>query len=215
MINFLRPVLVALIFVVPVVSLASTSSLTETERHAAGLAWNLRRQEAPFVKQSVAVNSAFAGPLTYQSEDFSFPLLQTLSFDSATNCYSLMVQRSNNVGLELINLWSARAGFYRSGNGPYFELENLDSLKSLTSLNGTKFIFAQVGDGEWHCVSVHDAQGNYLMIDYRANGLMARLRDSFGRTATPVYSDGRLVALTQIWTSVAGERIKTTALGGD
>ena len=213
MFYYLRPVLVALMLAVPVVSFGSPSSSTESERSASGLSWNLKRQEAPFVKQPGVANAAFGGPLTYQAEDFSFPLLQTLIFDSTSNCYSLMVQRSSSSGMELINLWSARAGFYRTGNGPYLELENLDSLKALTSLKGTRFIFAQVGDGEWHCVSIHDPLGNYLMIDYRANGMIARLRDSFGRTATPVYSDGQLVALTQVWTTVAGERIKTTSLG--
>jgi hypothetical protein len=209
---FLRSILVGLILVAPVASLANHPSSSESEQRDAGLSWNARRQEAPFVKQAGWAPSAVAGPLSYQSGEFSFPLLQTLTFDHASNCYSLMVQRSGNGTLELISLWQARAGFYRSGNGPYLELENLDSLKSITSLNGTRFVFAQVGDGEWHCVSIHDSLGNYLMIDYRANGLIARLRDSFGRTATPVYNEARLVALTQVWTSASGEQIKTISI---
>ena len=213
MFTFLRSILIASILVVPVASLANhPSSSSESEPRDAGLSWNARRQEAPFVKQAGLTPSAVAGPLSYQSGEFSFPLLQTLTFEPTSNCYSLMVQRSGNGTLELISLWQARAGFYRSGNGPYLELENLDSLKSITSLNGTRFVFAQVGDGEWHCVSIHDSLGNYLMIDYRANGLIARLRDSFGRTATPVYNEARLVALTQVWTSTSGERIKTISL---
>lgn len=209
---FVRLLQVALILVVPVASFAGSASSTESGERPTELSWNVRRQEAPFSKQAGVMPSALAGPLTYQSGDFSFPLLQSLTFDSASNCYSVMVQRGGNGTLELISLWQARAGFYRSGNGPYLELENLDSLKSVTSLNGTRFVFAQVGDGEWHCVSIHDALGNYLMIDYRANGLIARMRDSFGRMAMPVYNEARLVALTQIWTSSSGEQIKTTAL---
>jgi len=212
MLTIFRAALVASLLVFTTSTFGSDSATGPDQGSTENLSWNLRKQEAPFIRQPGRALSAFGGPLTFQNGDFSFPLLQTLTFDSTSNCYSLMIHRGGNSGLELISLWRVRAGFYRSGNGPYFELENLDSLKSVTSLDGTRFIFAQVGDGEWHCVSIHDALGNYLMIDYRANGWVARLRDSFGRTATPVYSDGRLVALTQAWATPSGEQIKTVAL---
>jgi len=195
-------------------SFGAFASSPESERGLnQNLLWNQKKQEAPFVRRGVSTSS-FAGPLIYQSGDLSFPLLQALVFDPAANCYSLVVQRGTD-GLELVNLWRARAGFYSSGNGPYLELANLESLKTITTLNGTRFIFAEVGDGAWHCVSIHDLQGNYLMIDYRPNGLVARLRDSFGRTATPVYSNQRLVALTQVWSTPAGEQIKTVSVAAD
>jgi len=201
--------------VLPLAAFGKDQPSTDAERRAnTNLSWNLKREEAPFVRQAGISDSSFAGPLTAQVGDFSFPLLQSLVFDSSSNCYSLMI-RNESGGLELISLWRTRAGFYRTGNGPYLELENLDSLKSITSMNRTRFIFAQVGDGEWRCVSIHDAQGNYLMMDYRANGMIARLRDSFGREATPVYSDGRLVALTQVWSTISGEQIRTISLSVD
>lgn len=214
MITIFRLALVASILVAPVEALGKNDPSTKSERHSgSSLSWNLKKDEAPFVRQASPSDSGFAGPLAFQAGEFSFPLFQALVFDASANCYSLMVRSGG--GLELVSLWRARAGFYRSGNGPYLELENLDSLKSITSLNRTRFIFAQVGDGEWRCVSIHDAVGNYLMIDYRANGLIARLRDSFGRTATPVYDDRRLVALTQVWNANSGEHIRTTSLSVD
>jgi hypothetical protein len=76
----------------------------------------------------------------------------------------------------------------------------------VTALNGTRFLFAQVGDGEWHCVSIHDPAGSYVLIDYRADGLIERLRDSLSRTAVPRYDEGRMVSLTQTWTNRSGQQ---------
>jgi YD repeat-containing protein len=184
------------------------SSSTE-EKSRMPFSWNLRKHEAPFVRQPNSEFTDFAGPLVFANGDFSFPLGQTLVFESSCNCYSLMVSKRGIKGLELITFWRARAGFYRSAKTPYLELENADSLTSVTALNGTRFLFAEVGDGEWRCVSIHDAQGNYLLLDYRADGLISRIRDSLSRTAIPGYSEGQMISLTQTWVMASGADGKT------
>src|SRR5204863_260303 len=134
-----------------------------------------------------------------------FPLLQSLYHDTAADCYTLIVSMRRSGTQRIVHLGRAR-GFYQSANGPYFELEDSGSLKAVTALNGTRFLFAEVGDGEWHCVSIHDSIGNYLLMDYRADGLISLVRDSLSRTAIPTYKEGRLVALTQIWITNSGRR---------
>lgn len=176
------------------------------------LSWNKANHEAPFLPVPSARHSELAPQLVYPGGDFSFPLLQSLYHDSPSDCYTLTVSMRRSSALRIVHLWRAPLGFYRSGNGPYFELEDSDSLKAVTALNGTRFLFAEVGDGEWHCVSIHDRMGNYLLIDYRADGLISRVRDSLSRTAIPAYSDGRLVSLTQTWTTRSGRRALTILL---
>ena len=178
----------------------------------AALSWNKTNHEAPFLPVTGARHSDVALQLVYSGGDFAFPLLQSLYHDSPTDCYTLTVSMHRNNVLRIIHFWRAPLGFYRSGNEPYFELEDSDSLKAVTALNGTRFLFAEVGDGEWHCVSIHDGMGNYLLIDYRADGLISRVRDSLSRTAIPAYNDGRLVSLTQTWTTRSGQPASTTLL---
>ena len=168
------------------------------------LSWNMAHHEAPFLPLTRKAGSNFAGQMLYPSGDFAFPFLQSLSYDSDCDCHSLIVSKRPGV-LEVVHFWRARSDFYRTANGPYLELENVDSLKAVTALNGTRFLFAQVGDGEWRCVSIHDPAGSYVLIDYRADGLIERLRDSLSRTAVPEYEEGRMVSLTQTWTTRSGQ----------
>jgi len=194
-----------------VVALASVASSEADRDSVTPWSWNLRQHEAPFIRQPHSAHASVFGPLVFSSGDFSFPLLQPLGFDSECDCYSLMLKQGTS-RLELVNFWRTRAGFYRSGNGPYLELENLDSLKSVTALNGTRFLFSEVVEGEWRCVSIHDSLGNYLLIDYRADGLIGRIRDSLGRTATPAYNEGRMISLKQSWSTAAGQQVRITGI---
>lgn len=173
------------------------------------LSWNLTNHEAPFQHSPNNAKSELAGQIVYSNGDIAFPLLQSLSYDSQCNCYSLMVSSRRLGPLEIVHFWPSRTGPFRTANGPYLELENFDSLRSVTTLDGTRFLFAQVGDGEWRCVSIHDPAGTYLLVDYRADGLISQLRDSFSRTATPTYNGDRLQSLTQTWTNASGQKMRS------
>jgi hypothetical protein len=190
---------------------ASTGPVGTGSVNLSVLSFNKTRHQAPFLLVPGERHSALEPQLVYPGSDFSFPLLQSLYHDSSADCYTLMVSLRRSSAQQIVHLWRAQ-GFYRSGNGPYFELEDSDSLKAVTALDGTRFLFAQVGDGEWHCVSIHDSVGNYLLLDYRADGLISLVRDSLSRTAIPTYKEGRLVSLTQIWITNSGRRTLTTLL---
>ncbi|MCU1266392.1 MAG: repeat-associated core domain [Acidobacteria bacterium] len=214
MITFYRSFLIVAVLVLtfPCKNLSARTTGAVNDAEVVGpsaLSWNMTNHEAPFQRLLDGTHSEFAGQIVYPSGDFAFPLLQSLSYYSECNCYSLMVSTREQSPLEMVHFWRARSGFYRTANGPYLELENFDSLKAVTALNGTRFLFAQVGDGAWHCVSIHDPAGSYLLIDYRADGLIERLRDSFSRTAMLEYKEGRMVSLTQTWTTPAGASRKT------
>ncbi|HEV7396982.1 MAG TPA: hypothetical protein VGN86_10765 [Pyrinomonadaceae bacterium] len=185
--------------------------VSTAENAPPNLSWNAKRFEAPFSPRLNGRSANVDGLLIYPSRDFSFPLLQELTFDSVCNCYGLMVRRSA-IELELVNFWRTGAGFYRTASGPYLELQNLESLKSVESLDGTRFLFAEVADNEWRCVSIHDSAGNYLMIDYRADGLVLRIRDSQRRSAIPSYRDGRMISLRQVWQDATGRPVESTVM---
>lgn len=213
--NTLRTALVLVLFLLSIHCKAVADALpgasTAGGRAPSNLSWNAKKYEAPFSPRLNGRSANVDGLLIYPSKDFSFPLLQELAFDSVCNCYGLMVRRSGN-DLELINFWRTGAGFYRTASGPYLELQNLDSLKSVEALDGTKFLFAEVADNEWRCVSIHDAHGNYLMIDYRADGLVLRIRDSQDRSATPSYQDGRMISMRQVWKNATGRLVESTVI---
>ena len=186
-----------------------TSAHVTDEGAGSELSWNMTDHEAPLQRLPNNARFEFTGQIVYPGGDFAFPLLQSLFYDSECDCYSLIVSTGRRSPAEMVHFWRTSTGFYRTANGPYLELENLDSLKAVTALNGTRFLFAQVGDGDWRCVSIHGAAGSYLLIDYRADGLIDRLRDSLSRTATPNYDGGRLLSLTQTWTTRSGQPMRS------
>jgi hypothetical protein len=213
MISLHRFALIAGVLLVSVhFQVTSVDAVADHGNGAATLSWNSARNEAPFLRLPNSASAHLNAQLVYPSGDFTFPLAQSLYYDAKCNCYALTLSTNASRTLRVVNFWRAPRGFYRTANGPYLELEDLDSLKALTDLHGRRFLFAQVGDGEWHCVSIHDSSGGYLLIDYRADGLIGQLRDSYSRNAVPSYDEGRLASLAQTWTSRSGQPMRNTLL---
>lgn len=181
---------------------------------AATLSWNPTRNEAPFLQLPNAAHADLDAQLVYPSEEFLFPLAQSLYYDAKCDCYALTLSTNGSKTSRIVNFWRAPRGFYRTANGPYLELEELDSLKALTDLHGRRFLFAQVGDGEWHCVSIHDSSGGDLLVDYRADGLIGQLRDSFARSAVPTYFEGRIPRWRRPGPADPGKKCETHWLRG-
>ena len=174
--------------------------------HLASASWNISNPSLPLLSLPGVVHGDLNDLLIYPAPEFSFPVLQPLSFNAECDCYSLTVRLKASQTFRVLQLWRTPAGFYRSQNGPYVELEDFGPLKAVTALNGTRYLFAEVGEGERHCVSIHTLAGNYLLIDYTAAGLISQLRDSFSRTIVPSYQEGRTVSLVQTWLDHAAPR---------
>lgn len=183
-----------------------------TAPRANKLSWNLNNRNLPLLGVTDMVRGDPNDLLAYPAAEFSFPILQPLSFSSDCDCYSMTVVPKESFALRVLQLWRAPAGFYRSQNGPYLELEDFGPLTAVTALDGTRYLFAEVGTGERRCASIHTQTGNYLMIDYTAEGLISRLRDSSSRTIVPGYKEGRIVSLIQTWTDQTGTHSRTTVV---
>lgn len=166
---------------------------------ASSSSWNLSDRNLPLLNLTSVVQGNPNSLLVFPAPEFSFPLTEPLSFNAECDCYSLTVRAKTDQTLRVVQLWRAPAGFYRSQNGPYLELEDFGALKAITALNGTRYLFAEVAQLQYRCVSIHTLAGNYLLIDYTAAGLISQLRDSFSRTIVPTYQEERIVALTQSW----------------
>jgi hypothetical protein len=173
------------------------------------LSWNIANRNLPLLNLPDVVHDKLDDLLVYPARDFAFPISQPLSFDPECDCYSLTVVPKASRTLRVLQIWRTAAGFYRSQNGPYVELEDLGPLKAVTALDGTRYLFAEVRQDERRCVSIHTLAGDYLLIDYTAAGLISQLRDSLSRTIVPAYQDGRAVSLTQTWIDHAAERTRT------
>jgi len=199
-----------LLFVALVVS-ASARGLGDPTS-TTSLSWNIANRNLPLLSLPDVLRGDLNALLAYPAREFAFPLAQPLSYDSKCDCYSLTVASNASGALRVLQLWRTPAGFYRSQNGPYVELEDLGPLKAVTALDGSRYLFTEVGQNEWRCVSIHLLSGNYLLIDYTAENLISRLRDSASRTIIPSYKDGRIVSLAQTWTDRTTPRAQTTVV---
>lgn len=174
------------------------------------LSWNTRNSNLPLLSLPDVLHGNLNAVLAYPGSEFAFPLSQPLSYDAKCDCYSLTVVPTASRTMRALQLWRTPASFYRSQNGPYVELEDLGPLATLTALDGTRYLFAEVGQGERHCVSIHTRSGDYLLVDYTSDGLISQIRDSFSRTVVPIYKDGRIVSVTQMWMVQSIARTHTT-----
>jgi len=183
-----------------------------TTSRLTSLSWNITNRNLPLLSLPDVLHGEINELLAYPTTEFSYPLVQPLAYNTECDCYSLTVVAGESRSLRVLQLWRTPAGFYRSQNGPYVELEDFGPLTAVTALDGTRYLFAEVGRGERHCASIHTQSGNYLLIDYTSEGLISRLRDSASRTIVPGYKDGRIVSLTQTWTDRTAPRSQTTVV---
>lgn len=186
-------------FLLSTVLTLGQNNAESTANHSAPgtVLWNITDPKAPLLVATELSHSTLDSRLAYPGHDFAFPLLQVLYYDAQCDCFALMVVIPQSTTLQMLHLRRVPSdNIYRSGNGPSVELENSDAIKVVTSANKTRFLFAMVGDGEWRCVAIHDPFGNYLLIDYRPDGAIALLRDSFSRSVEFNYSE-RGISFTQ------------------
>src|SRR4029077_20258177 len=80
------------------------------------------------------------------------------------------------------------------------DLQDLGELKLIKTGSGSRFLFAVAGDGQLRLVSATNAAEKHLFIDYTATGQVERIRDDFGRDATPQYEGEQVRRIVQTWT---------------
>jgi hypothetical protein len=171
-----------------------------TNRADAGqhdLLWNDRAGESLFV-QDLANDAGSDGGLIYKDRNFSVSLSQPLSFDHAAGYYVWWVRIENQPGLRMICFWPAGQARYKAA-AMSGEIEDLGKLKLLRTGSGSMFLFALAGDGQMRPVSLTNAGGHRLLIDYTATGLIESIRDETARESKPEYDGGRIRAVVQTW----------------
>ena len=139
--------------------------------------------------------------LIYDRGSFSLRLSDLLSYDRDLDVYSLWL--GQNVGEQLV-LLRRSAGAYR-GNLPGqgdLGLNDFGKLKLLWLSSGERFLFTEINSA-WHCVTVEDAHGRKLYVDYDRDGGIALVREG-ERSVEPVYQSGRMVSVRQMWPSSSG-----------
>lgn len=147
--------------------------------------------------------------LIYDGGEFSLRLADVLTYDREMDSFSLWLgQRS---GEQLVML-KRNAGSYR-GKLPArgdLGLNDFGKLKLLWLSTGERFLFTEI-NSVWHCVTIENARGRKLYIDYDREGAISRVREG-ERIVEPVYENKRLVSVRQTWPGVSGKFLTVSVL---
>ncbi len=175
------------------------SALLAQQRAPVVFAWSESNEGPLFVADA---KSKSKDGLVYDRGAFSLRLSDVLSYDRDLDTYSLWL--GQNVGEQLIVLRRS-AGAYRGklpGQGD-LGLNDFGKLKLLWLSSGERFLFTEINSA-WHCVTVEDAHGRKLYVDYDRDGGITLVREG-ERSVEPVYQSGRLVSVRQMWPSSSGK----------
>jgi hypothetical protein len=168
-----------------------------------------------FTELPGALRPEVAGEIVCVQDEFVFSLMQSLYYDRASDVFVVWVGLGPGEGLRMLRFkceGCRGAGVYRTVNGPDLTLADLGELKMIRGKRGGSFLFARVGDGEWRLVSALGAQGSELFIDYGRDGFISQVRDSNSRTLLPVYKEGRLTSVVQMWPGMRGKEMGVTIM---
>lgn len=151
--------------------------------------------------------------LIYDGGDFSFGVTDVLSYNFEGDSFSFWAGTA--LGKQLVSL-RRTAGAYRGklAGARDVGLNDFGKLKLVWVSSGERFLFTEV-NGAWRCVSMEDARGRKLFIDYDRAGSVVLVRD-LDRNLEPVYRAGQLVQVYQSWSSRSGGReLATLIVGGE
>ncbi|HKP39077.1 MAG TPA: hypothetical protein VJT71_19620 [Pyrinomonadaceae bacterium] len=164
--------------------------------------WNLDDRQAPllgFAAERIA--ESFEERLTYSAEGFHFLVFRTLNFDEREGKYLLPTISKESGGVHFIEFAPAGSpNKYATDADTGMQLIDQDNLKTVVTVNGTKYLFVQYPDGEFRCAMIKPKNGVVVNFLYAANGLTLHgIVDSTGRTVTFNYGKSGIVSITQSW----------------
>ncbi|MDX6405234.1 MAG: hypothetical protein QOH70_2689 [Blastocatellia bacterium] len=153
--------------------------------------------------------------LSYPLDQFSFPIFQALSYDDEHTRYLLPSLLKESKGVHFIEFAPAESkNTYTSTDGANIKLTDNDTMKTVRTSDGTRYIFVRYPDGEFRCATIKDSSGASLNLLYTANGLMLHgVVDSAGRTITFNYGSEGIKSLTQTWMANSEGLTKTWMVG--
>jgi len=164
--------------------------------------WNVSEKEAPLLGfADEQLRRGLDRGLSYHLDQFRFPVFQALAYDEEHSRYLLPLLATENTPNHSIEF--AETGVrnsYASTDGAGIRLIDNDSMKTIRTSDGTKYIFVRYPDGEFRCATIKEASGDSLNFLYAANGLILHgIVDASGRSVTFNYDTTGIRSVTQTW----------------
>ncbi len=196
---------------------AHSSSIKDVESNAAVAdvvvyKWNVDEKEAPLLGFAQdRIKAGLDRTLAYRLDRFRFPIFQPLAFDEVRGQYvlpSFAAEQSATHFIEFAPTEVMHA--YATTDGSNIRLIDSDTMKTIRTTDGTKYLFVRYPDGEYRCATIKEANGATINLLYNANGLMLHgLVDATGRSVTFSYDRSGISSVTQTWMAHAEGFTKT------
>ena len=147
-----------------------------------------------------------SGPYFYFDEDngfpspgfrLGFPTVQRKMFDAQTgkNVYLLITPGGHRVELRQTTLSTV----YEAADSSYLQLIETGATLLVRSTDGAQLSLAEV-NSEYRCTQIKDRNGNYMSVNYNAQGQITTITDTLGRVITLNYDgNANLISITQAW----------------
>lgn len=177
------------------------SGVTTVSAAMINVGWNLNESGAPLLNfPEDRINSGLDRALTYKLDHFRFRIFQVLSYDEERARYLLPTLAATGPETHFIEFAHLDARTYWATDGSNIRLIDNDTMKTISTRDGTKYIFVRHPDGEFRCVLIKELSGATLNLLYTANGLILHgLRDGAGRSVTFDYDSAGIKSVTQSW----------------
>ena len=191
-------------------------SATGSDGSAPDYKWNLGESGRPLLGLAQErLQPGFDRSLTYPADQFEFPIFSSLVFDNEQSRYLLpAISRNGSSEIFIKFTRTGATNTYTAAEGS--ALIDKGSLKTIQTVDGTKFLFVQYPDGEFRCATIRQKNGGTLNLLYAANGLVLHgAVDSTGRSLTFNYGQEGIRSLTQTWMSNLEGFTKTWSVGDD
>lgn len=177
------------------------SGVTTVPAEMINVGWNVNESGAPLLSfPEDRINSALDQALTYKLDHFRFRIFQPLSYDEERARYLLPTLAETGPETHFIEFALLSARTYVSTDGSNIRLVDNDTMKTISTSDGAKYIFVRHPDGEFRCVLIKEPSGATLNLLYTANGMILHgLRDGAGRIVTFDYDSAGIKSVTQSW----------------
>jgi len=184
--------------------------------NVAGYRWNVSEKDLPLLGlPGDRIKPGLDQSLTYPLDQFRFPISQALSYDDEHGRYVLPSVSREGAASHFIEFEETSVkNTYTSNDGANIRLIDNDSMKTIRTSDGARYIFVRYPDGEFRCATIKEASGASLNLLYTANGLMLHgVVDASGRTVTFSYAKDGISSVTQTWMANSEGLMKTWSLG--
>ncbi|HKP44980.1 MAG TPA: hypothetical protein VJT50_00145 [Pyrinomonadaceae bacterium] len=182
---------------------APNSSAVTTNDPIYRYKWNLTDGDQPLLNLPDRLNAGIDLSLSFSMGEFEFPLMQSLYYNQTAGKYILMLISKHGRQAEFIDLMRGRS--FGQPDGPALNFSDDGANKLLSTEDGTRYSFAAMADGQFHCSQIRDHNGVVINLHYNHAARLAQI-DSSGRAINFSYSEDYVTAVTQTWGAGASRK---------